>query len=445
MSVPPGDTAAGIGVKATLKRLDLQHAFSRAQRYILSAFGPLSVSGAHFLATLVLLHSLGDVAFGQFSFALVVAGLCLGLTDGLLSAPVSSIVHAAPANQQAVINTYFKSSLVLGGCLVIGVFATMVSSGAPTLPSALFGVYGGLMSVRLFSRVHEYAFGRIRNVVLSDVLYSSTVLFGTIGLSTTTGITLGSAALVMATGGALALLPFGRRLFLAFWLALRAGSLRGYWDTWQNISRWSMLGVVTSEITMNVHAYLVAFIAGAGAFAPIAVGALFMRPFSLISGALQDQERPAMARNIANGDPKRALTITNEFRLVLYAIWIATLALTVAVIVWFPGLLIRHNYSKPLILEAVVFWTLISAVRGYRGPEAVLLQAAGQFKLLANASLRTSAISLLAALILLLRFGPVASLGGVLLGDIVMMFIIGGRVRSWKSAAAAKPVSEAVA
>jgi hypothetical protein len=169
-----------------------------------------------------------------------------------------------------------------------------------------------------------------------------------------------------------------------------------------------------------------------------------MRPFTLVISALPDQERPAMARNIAKGDPDRAVGIANEYRLVLCALWFATLALTAAVIMWFPDLLIRHNYSRPAILEAVVLWSLISIVRGYRGPDAVLLQAAREFKSLANASLRSSGISLLATLALLLTLGPVASLGGILLGDVVMLFIIAAGVRSWRTHATIAPVPEPV-
>lgn len=440
----PSEAQTAFEQKPGAKRFNLRHALAQARRYGLSAFGPLSVSGAHFLATLVLLHWLSDQAFGQYSFALVVSGLCISLTNGLLSAPVSSIAHTAAADQRAELHTYFKSSLLLGVVLSLAMFAIMLASNAPMLPAALFGLYGGTMSLRIFARVHEYALGRIRNVVLSDTVYSATILLGVVALSFATGVTLLSASLVMALGAALALLPFGLSLFRAFVEAVRVGSVRGYWRIWQDITRWSMLGVVTTEVTINAHAYLVTFIAGAGAFAPIAVGALFMRPFTLVISALPDQERPAMARHIAKGDPGRAAGIANEYRLVLCALWLATLALTVAVIVWFPGLLIRHSYSRPAILEAVVLWSLISAVRGYRGPDAVLLQAAREFKSLANASLRSSGISLVATLALLLLLGPVASLGGILLGDVVMLFIIVAGVRTWRAHTTSAPVPEPV-
>ncbi len=437
----PGE--AGFETKTSSKRFDLRHAFSQARRYGLSAFGPLSVSGAHFLATLVLLHWLADSAFGQFSFALVVLGLCLGLTNGLLVAPVSAVAHAAPENQRAELNTYFKSSLVLSAALFPAVFAVMLGSGAPIVPAALFGLYGAAMSLRLFSRAHEYAFGKIRNVVFSDAVYSATVLAGIVGLSSLTRVTLLSAALVMALAAAFALLPFGPKAFVGYARALRAGSLIAYRRTWLDMTRWSMLGVVTTEITINAHAYLVTFIAGAGAFAPIAVGALFVRPFTLAISSLPDQERPRMARSIAQGDPKRAIKIANEYRLVLGGLWVATMALTFVVITWFPTLLIRHNYSRSAILEAVVFWSVISAVRGYRGPEAVLLQASRNFKPLANASVRSSWVSLLATLVFLLCFGPVASLGGILLGDLAMFFVVSGSVRRWKESVSSAPLPAA--
>jgi putative peptidoglycan lipid II flippase len=76
----------------------------------------------------------------------------------------------------------------------------------------------------------------------------------------------------------------------------------------------------------------------------------------------------------------------------------------------------------------------IMAVRAVRTPESVLLQAAREFKSLARTSLWSSAVSLIATLVLLLTLGPIASLGGILAGEGLMTANIVGLSRRWRRA-----------
>jgi hypothetical protein len=59
-------------------------------------------------------------------------------------------------------------------------------------------------------------------------------------------------------------------------------------------------------------------------------------------------------------------------------------------------------------------------VRALRTPESVLLQAAGEFKPLAAASVRSSAVSVFFTAALLFSFGPLVSIGGILAGELAM-------------------------
>jgi hypothetical protein len=393
--------------------------------------GPLGVSAAHFLAALMLLHFLPSTEFGQFSFAIVVSALCLSLTNGLLGAPVSSLVHSSSTTTQSELDTYFKVSVVLAGALAVAMFVAMIFSGATTAECAVFGAYGGVMSLRLFARTYAYSTGRVRNVVLSDISYSLFLIAGLAALLVTHRVDLANTAIVMALGAAVAVVPFGRPFFAALIQSIKVGSVRAYGKIWQDMTRWSLSGVVTTEITINAHAYLVTFISGSKAFALLAVGSLFMRPFSLISSALPDQERPAMARSIAAGDTNRAMRIAREFLIVIGAIWFATVALTAVILTWFPGLIIKKGYDKNDVIAVVVMWALITAVRGIRAPNVVLLQAARAFRPLADASAKSSVATLLATLVLLLLAGPIASLGGILIGDLVMWVAIMFGVRNY--------------
>jgi hypothetical protein len=61
----------------------------------------------------------------------------------------------------------------------------------------------------------------------------------------------------------------------------------------------------------------------------------------------------------------------------------------------------------------------------------VLLQAAGQFKELASIGTVSGAVSVAATLFLLLTFGPIASLAGILMGELVILFRVRQMARDW--------------
>jgi len=420
------------GPQPSLSRTRISAWASTARRHGLSALGPLGVSGAHFVAALILLRSLPTAEFGQFSFAIVVSALCLSLTNGLLGAPLSSLVHSSSAATQSELNAYFKISLVLAVALSVAMYAAMVCSGAAPSVSVVLGVYGGVMSLRLFARTYAYTTSRVRNAVLSDVFYSLCLLLGLAGLLATRKVYLSTAALVMASGSIVALVPFGTHFLSDLVHSSTTGSMRAYRRIWHDMTRWSLSGVITTEITVNAHAYLVTFICGSKTFALLAVGSLFMRPFSLIAAALPDQERPAMARKIAAGQPDLAMRIAKEFLFVIGAIWLATLGVTAAVLTWYPQLVTKKGYDRTDVIKVVVMWALITAVRGLRAPDMVLLQAARAFRPLADASAKSCVAAVLATLLLLLAAGPIASLGGILIGDLVMWIIIMIGVQDYK-------------
>ena len=76
----------------------------------------------------------------------------------------------------------------------------------------------------------------------------------------------------------------------------------------------------------------------------------------------------------------------------------------------------------------------IMAVRCLRSPLAVLLQAVGAFKEMASIGMKSSVISIAATLALLLTMGPMMSLGGVLLGELVILYYCRKLVTTWEAA-----------
>jgi hypothetical protein len=238
--------------------------------------------------------------------------------------------------------------------------------------------------------------------------------------------------LLAAAAGSLAM--FDRDYLRRQFVPSSAGRLADYAPVWQGLTRWSLLGVAATELTVNAHAYFVTFFSGPGAFALLALGSLLMRPVAVVLSSLPDMERPVMARAIGAGNLAKAFRTVKEFRTAAAAVLFATILVAAALLVWFPHTVLKQGYDAGSAALIVAIWVVIMAVRALRAPEAVFLQAAGEFQPLASVGLKSCGVSLIATLALLLAFGPVASLLGIVAGDIVMTAGIFTLVHRWKLA-----------
>jgi hypothetical protein len=405
-----------------------------AGRYSLSAMGPIAVSGAHFGASLMFLHRMSPREFGMFSFLLVVVPFCLSISSGLLGAPLLNAVGKPGAVAAAKGAAFREVNRIY--CLSAGLLTAllMYGSGAGKVASALLGLYAVTMTYRWYSRYTAYNANLPLRAAASDLIYSTTLLGGLLLLVLMDQFSLHRTSAVLLLSAILGVLPYG-------WRALRdqlrppmPHFLAVYAPIWHDITRWSLMGVVLSEMTANAHAYLVTFVSGPHAFALLAVGSLMMRPLSLVLTALPDRERPVIALKLAAGDLAGALRTIVEFRAVTFAVWLGTVLLSAAILVWFPWLVIRDGFHARSVMIGVLIWTLIVGARAVRAPEQAFLTAAGEFHPLARAGLTGSIVSLVGTASLLALFGPVASLCGILAGEAAMTVRIMRLMRDWRHA-----------
>jgi hypothetical protein len=403
-----------------------------AGRYSLTAVGPIAVSGAHFAASLIFLHKLTPAEFGLFSFLLVVVPFALSISSGLLGAPLLSAVGKTDAMADKKRAAFREVNRLY--CLAAGLAtaAMMYFSNAGLTCALLLGLYGAAMTFRWFSRFSAYNSDHPMRAAASDLVYSAVLLCGLTVLVALGHMSLRRTSDVLLASALLGLLPFGWDFLKAELRRPPSGVLSIYGPIWRDMTRWSLLGVVLSEMTANAHAYLVTFISGPHIFAILAVGSLMMRPLSLVLSALPDRERPAIARALVKGDTKAALRIIVEFRVAAAAVWIGTVALSAVILFWFPKLIIREGFDPHAVMTVTAIWTLIAAARAVRAPENAFLIAAGEFHPLARAGLTGSAVSLIGTLVLLLAFGPVESLFGVLAGEVAMTFKVMDLMRKWR-------------
>jgi hypothetical protein len=388
-------------------------------RYAMSAMGPISISGAHFVAAIIFLHTLARAEFGMFSFVFVIVSFCFSMSGALFGASLVNSLNMKGFLSTDGLASFMKANALFSLLAAVLVFALMLGGSASPGLAALIGLYGGVMTMRWFARSHAYAIHKMPRAIRSDFAYSTTLLAALGAAAYTHTLTPDRAGLILAGCACFGLAAFGGEFITAQIKAAFTGSLKGFMPVWKDLARWSLLGVVTTEAASNAHAYLVTFISGPHAFALLAVGALFMRPVSLVMTALPDAERPAMARAMAQNKVSQAMRALFQFRMAGIAVLGATIALAAAVLVWFPKLVIKDGYDAHSIVAVVCMYSVIMAIKVARTPDSVFLQVLGEYKALSHASVRSSIVSVVAVLSLLLTVGPLWSLLGIIAGEAV--------------------------
>jgi O-antigen/teichoic acid export membrane protein len=402
-----------------------------AYRYGLTSLGPVAVSGAHFVASVLFLRLLPPADFGHFSFLMIVVPFCLSATGAMLGAPAAMTRGKATAIAEAELKTLLNISLLVSVLAFAAVAAMMASTGASAVAASVFGLYAAVFTARSFARSYANVMGMIERVAASDIIYSLALMAGLAGLAVIGRFTLTNAAIALVAASLIALPLFGRDYVTRLIRALAAPRIKAYRPMWLDVTRWSLLGVVLTEMASNCHAYLVTFISGPGAFGLLALGSLFMRPASLVLGALPDIDQPVMARKIAAGDLKSAFGVVNEFRTAAGAVLVGTVLLALVLVFWFPHLLLKH-YPVNDVLVVLAFWVGITALRVVRTPEAVFVMATGGYSKLAWISGVSSVVALALTLVLLLIVGPLWSLGGVLAGEVAMVAMLLPLTNRWR-------------
>src|SRR3569833_152519 len=402
-------------------------AFATDLRYGISAAGPVAVSGAHFLASLIFLRNLPALEFGLFSFVMVVVSFGMSLNVALISVPITRNLVPGETGTRPIC---FQINWLVCAAFAALLFTALLVGHAPLIEGAMLGLFGGVFTFRWFARCFAFVDNRMTAAIRSDFVYSVALVAGLSLLAFTHNVSFTSGAEMLLAAALLALIPFGAAFFRTQFAAMRGNPAR-YWPIFRDLTRWSLIGVVLTEITVNAHAYLVTFISGPGSFALLALGMLLFRPASLMQSALPDVERPVMARAMAAHDPSTVARVQRHFNYGLLAAWGGNLVLCVTLLAFFPLLVLKKGYALDDVSLVAALSAVIMAVRAWRTPPAALLQAAGQFKELASIGTISGAVSVAATLALLLTLGPIASLAGILMGELVILVRVRQMAQGW--------------
>lgn len=411
-------------------------------RKLLTLAGALSISAAQFGLTFTLMRRMDLHEFGQIAFLLIVYQFLLGCWGALFCAPLLvSGAGAGDGGEDGVgaVPALNGASLLSAGIVGLSMVLMVRALGVGWPGAWLFALYCAQMLVRQYGRTLGLYRQHRHAVMASDLAFALAVLVAAALCLVRPEVTMGMVCAGLAGAASLSLLvlvllPGGREM-----MAIRPDALGDYRAIWQKDARWSLTGVLTTEMSVNAHSYLVTILLGADAFAPIAAAALFIRPILVVLNPLAEFERVHMARHLSGGGERdeRLAELRRRrdlMRWTALAMWgLVALGVAAAVGLLPPALLAGHMPSGALAV-ATALWFAVALVRCLYVPDGALLQAAGHFRLLAAMAGGAAAVSTLLALAACLVLNPVWSIGGILLGEATYALLLSRRARTFLEA-----------
>ncbi|MDD4910667.1 MAG: hypothetical protein PHP57_00085 [Sideroxydans sp.] len=385
--------------------------------------GTAGIAVSSFVLALLLLKAVSPEQFGIFSFMQVIVGLGVGVSNAIFGSPLLVAVNRDEKQVEGVFESFFRMNLVV--CVLAGVVQVFVVTafGEALLTGVLFALSAFFQWLRWFGRSYLNTIHKHNSVVISDVIFSSTVLVGAGVLYSINQVSITSFAGLQAMAAAFALLGLGWDHFQRVVSSIYSATFQPFLSGFKLHGRHALVGVVTTEATTNAHAYLVTILMGPAAFAPLAAALLFFRPIPIVIMSLTQVERPRLAQMLRDGMVNEIAASMKTFRIAVFSIWTFNIFLVFVFVKWFFDMVVAVELQTTMTF-AIVFWALIMGLRCVRAPASAILQANGDFKPLAQLTVIASVVSLPLVYLMLTYHGAVWSLAGIVAGEMVAVILI---------------------
>ncbi len=404
-------------------------------RYAVAALDQIALSLFGFALNLCLIRALSATDFGMVSLWLGISQLAIGVQNALVSGPLNVQLPTTPdagARQRlaAALET-INLLLIMATALATGV--VVFAADAEWTPKGVLAA----IAIPLFVAVGMYreyyramAFGRSDTPMLlwTDVPYFMVTggCLVAILLRPDEFATSATAFVAMSAGCIVSQICLRvvyrhqpQALFREGWIAAYRSIGREVW--------WSLVGVFASHIETRGYIYIVTSLVGLAALAAInAVGTLF-KPVSVLMNAWARSALPYLATALAGGEIAK---FDRAFGRALGAAGVGSIALAGLLwLLWQPlnHYLLADKYADSAAL--LLPWAAASGATVLRYVAGVALQAAREYKFLAQALLFCGAISVVATVALVTLGGYSWAMYGIAIGNAVCFALELDRLR----------------
>lgn len=404
---------------------DPADAVSRLFGYALAAAGPFLVAIANFTLSFATLRLESSAAFGTFVFLFAAATFLIALSGALFSAPLQALFHGDSQATTSVVRA--ASMAAMPAAPIYALLGCAMGLGLTF--GLCYGVFAAFTILRSVGRAWCYLTDQRWRVTRSDATYAVVTVSAFAAIHASGSMAAGDAVYVaLALGSLIATAGLGRGFAAEVWRSRKA-RLRDYRKVWRDQSRWSLLGVSANEAAANAQLYLLALLAGTATVAPIAASALLMRPINVVQNAMTDFERARIAQSLATRAFDETYRSVRLFRHMLLLLWAGTIIVAALILTFRPELIIPNGYDLASVTLATTLWAAVWLIIAIQVPHNVLLQAAGDFRTLARASVCAAMVSVAGMLIAIAAGHPTWTVAALVPGWLVSTTMIFGAAR----------------
>lgn len=383
--------------------------------------GSMGTAASNFLLAAVLIPHLSPEDYGGYSFALVVTQLGFNVSNALTATPMSMDIAQGRLTDERL-SIYASASLFVCAIISVFVFLNLFINEIDAHESILMAAVAFTALLRWYGRTYCFNVGRRHVALLADFAYAVVLSLGAGYIFWAgSGESLSIAAIAILISNLLSTVIFIKTGFFSSFKNSVFKGLREYIPIFRVNSSWSLVLVLISEAAVNAHVYLVIYIKGLEAYAPLALALLCWRPFTTVISAMGQSERPYIASVIRSNDNVLLRKGIRWFRFVLISAFLVNL-ISLIIIYNTDILNLIGKYNVEDVALAVCLFAVMMFARAVRVPDTIVCQAAGATKSVAILSWYAAPVSVILAFVILwLEYSPAMSLIAVAIGDIVMM------------------------
>lgn len=363
---------------------------------------------------LALIKFATPVEFGRFIYALTLILIMTSLQNALVATPISVMLPGRKAaERRSGLKTIVSFDLVLR-C------AAAATAGALCLLTEWTPIFLAAVMAAVFTTLARET---ARNIyIASDRMRSCFTLDATAVGVATAAVVLGWSYLTPAvaclagiTLGNLAALGLVARGLIPERLRLRAiaGAYTKFWIK----TKWSLIGAATTEVQYRNYVFAIEFFRGTSVLASVQAGRLLLGPLQLMVQSWARVARPAMARDLAQGDQPGAFRKFIQGSALVIAMSVAYCGALYFAWPWLKPWIFGDKYSGIALMTAA--WAVYALINVVNVALSSLLLAANELRQLALVSVGTALLTCALLVGLMADVTPLYAVYVVIAGEIV--------------------------
>jgi hypothetical protein len=361
--------------------------------------------------------------FGRYIYASAVLLVCTSLQNALVTTPLAVLVPGRAATEQARIVQGLLSFDVPFriACAVVAPLSCMLTDDSPDFLLAVgLCVFSALG--RETWRTMALAFENPAECLRIDGIAVLVSVVATAGLwwvlapavACIAGLAIGNFAGAMLARQSGQPRQLARRPMLPAIIHYRAQ----FWGDTQ----WSLMGAGTTELQYRSYVFTLEFFRETAVLAAVQAGRLLLGPLTLVVGAWSKVARPAMARQLAENNPRGLMALTASG--MVYVLSVAACYCAALYLLWplAERWIFKGRYADIGLMTMA--WGGYMMVVIAHMVLSVPLQAAMQLKELAKVTIATACLTGVMLLSLALPVPPVFAVVAMTIGEVIALLWI---------------------